>query len=48
MTAAGIMTRDEVRKLENLPPLGGNASKLMTNGATQPIDTLQGLNNDKV
>jgi len=48
MTNAGIMTRDEVRKLENLPPLGGNASKLMTNGATQPIDTLQGLNNDKV
>ena len=44
MTASGIMTRDEVRKLENLPPLGGNASKLMTNGATQPIDTLQGLN----
>ena len=44
MTGAGIMTRDEVRKLENLPPLGGNASKLMTNGATQPIDTLQGLN----
>ena len=44
MVNAGIMTRDEVRKLENLPPLGGNASKLMTNGATQPIDTLQGLN----
>lgn len=44
MTGSGIMTRDEVRKLENLPPLGGNASKLMTNGATQPIDTLQGLN----
>lgn len=44
MTGAGIMTRDEVRKLENLPPLGGNAEKLMTNGATQPIDTLQGLN----
>lgn len=44
MTGSGIMTRDEVRKLENLPPLGGNAEKLMTNGATQPIDTLQGLN----
>lgn len=44
MVNAGIMTRDEVRKLENLPPLGGNAEKLMTNGATQPIDTLQGLN----
>ena len=44
MVSAGIMTRDEVRKLENLPPLGGNAEKLMTNGATQPIDTLQGLN----
>lgn len=44
MVNAGIMTRDEVRKLENLSPLGGNASKLMTNGATQPIDTLQGLN----
>lgn len=44
MVNAGIMTRDEVRKLENLPPLGGNAEKLMANGATQPIDTLQGLN----
>lgn len=44
MVNAGIMTRDEVRKLENLPQLGGNAEKLMTNGATQPIDTLQGLN----
>lgn len=43
MVNAGIMTRDEVRKLENLPPIGGNAEKLMTNGATQPIDTLQGL-----
>ena len=43
MVNAGIMTRDEVRKLENLPPLGGNAEKLMTNGATQPIDTLQGI-----
>lgn len=40
MVNAGIMTRDEVRRLENLPKKGGNAGELMVNMATQPIDTL--------
>lgn len=40
MTQAGIMTRDEARAKENLQPMGGNAATLMTNSATQPIDTL--------
>lgn len=40
LTNAAIMTVDEARAKENLPAMGGNAAKLMTNGATQPIDTL--------
>ena len=40
LTNAAIMTVDEARAKENLPPMGGNAAKLMTNGATAPIDTL--------
>ena len=40
MTQAGIMTRDEARAKENLQPFGGNAAQLMTNSATQPINSL--------
>lgn len=40
MTESGIMTRDEARAKENLPPMHGNAAKLMVNSATQPIDSL--------
>ncbi|WKT59116.1 phage portal protein [Microbulbifer thermotolerans] len=44
MVGAGLMTRDEGRAKENLPPKGGNADVLMANSANQPIDTL-GANN---
>lgn len=45
MANAGIMTRNEIRKLENLPAMDGNADVLMINSATQPIDSL-GIEND--
>lgn len=44
MTESGIMTRDEARVKENLPPMNGNAAKLMVNSATQPIDSLGVVN----
>ena len=40
MIEAGVMTRDEGRAKENLPPKGGNADVLMANSANQPIDRL--------
>ncbi|SDS03137.1 phage portal protein, HK97 family [Halopseudomonas litoralis] len=48
MTEKGLMTLDEGRAKENLPPKGGNADKLMVNSAMMPIDQLgqsQGNNN---
>lgn len=47
LTDAGIMTRDEARLKENLPPMGGNAAKLMVNSATQPVDSLGVEDNDE-
>ena len=40
MVSEGIMTRDEARLKENLPPMGGNAAVLTVNSANQPIDSL--------
>lgn len=40
MTNNGIMTRDECRELENLPPKGGNAAELTVQSAMLPIDKL--------
>jgi HK97 family phage portal protein len=40
MVNNGIMTRDEVRRLENLPPMGGNAGVLTVQTALVPIDQL--------
>lgn len=40
MVNNGIYTRDEVRRLENLPPAGGNAAKLTVQSAMLPIDQL--------
>lgn len=38
MIRSGGMTQDEVRMLEDLPPKGGNASKLWVSGDLYPID----------
>lgn len=43
MTQNGIMTRDDVRRLENLPLMGGNANVLTVQSNLLPIDAL-GLN----
>lgn len=40
MTEKGLMTLDEGRAKENLPPKGGNADVLMVNSAMMPIDKL--------
>lgn len=40
MVNNGIMTRDEVRSLENLAPMGGNAEVLTVQSALLPIDKL--------
>lgn len=40
MVGSGIYTRDEVRIIENLQPMGGNAAVLTVNSAYQPIDSL--------
>lgn len=40
MVSNGVMTRDEVRRKENLPARGGNADVLMAQTAQAPIDTL--------
>lgn len=40
MTEKGLMTLDEGRAKENLPPKGGNADVLMVNSAMMPIDQL--------
>lgn len=40
MVNNGIMTRDEVRVLENLPPRGGNADVLTVQSALTAIDSL--------
>ncbi|MGT2453774.1 phage portal protein [Cupriavidus basilensis] len=44
MTQNGIMTRDDCRKKENLPPKGGNADVLTVQSNLLPIDKL-GENN---
>ena len=38
----GILTRDEVRRLENLPPMGGNAEVLTVNAATVALNEMKG------
>lgn len=40
MVNNGIMTRDEVRRLENMPPKGGNADVLTVQSAMTPLDAL--------
>jgi HK97 family phage portal protein len=45
MVNNGILTRDEVRRLENLPPRGGNADVLTVQSAMTPLDSL-GLQSD--
>lgn len=40
MVDHGIFTRDEVRALENLPPMGGNADVLTVQSAMAPLDAL--------
>lgn len=40
MVNNGIETRDECRAKENLPPMGGNAAKLMVQSAMVPIDAI--------
>ncbi|AIO68236.1 MULTISPECIES: phage portal protein [pseudomallei group] len=40
MTQNGIMTRDECRAKENLPPMDGNAAVLTVQSALLPIDKL--------
>lgn len=40
MTQNGLMTRDECRAKENLPPMGGNAAVLTVQSALLPIDKL--------
>lgn len=47
MTQNGVMTRDECRRLENLPPKGGNAEVLTVQSNMLPIDALgQASTND--
>lgn len=43
MTQNGVMTRDDVRRLENLPLMGGNAGVLTVQSNLLPIDAL-GIN----
>ncbi|MFT4172815.1 MAG: phage portal protein, partial [Rhodocyclaceae bacterium] len=40
MTQNGVMTRDECRRKENLPPKGGNAAELTVQSNMLPIDQL--------
>jgi HK97 family phage portal protein len=40
MTQNGIYTRDEVRRLENMPPKRGNAEVLTVQSALMPLDKL--------
>ncbi|RSK77896.1 phage portal protein [Pandoraea apista] len=40
LTQNGIYTRDEVRRLENMPPMGGNAEVLTVQSALMPLDKL--------
>jgi HK97 family phage portal protein len=40
LTQNGIYTRDEVRRLENMPPKGGNAEVLTVQSALLPLDKL--------
>lgn len=45
LVSNGIITRDEVRVLENLPPRGGNADVLTVQSAMMPLDKI-GLQNE--
>lgn len=40
MVNNGILTRDEVRELEDREPMGGNAAVLTVQSAMTPLDTL--------
>lgn len=40
MANNGIITRDEIRVKENLPPMGGNAAVLTVQSAMVPLDTI--------
>lgn len=40
MVNNGILTRDEVRELEDRPPMGGNAAVLTVQTALAPLDSL--------
>ena len=39
----GFKTPDEIRKIENDAPKAGNADKLFIQGATVPLDTQNGV-----
>lgn len=40
MTDRGVITRDEIRELEDLPPMGGNAAVLTVQSAMVPLDSI--------
>jgi hypothetical protein len=40
MVNNGILTRDEVRELEDRPPMGGNAAVLTVQTALAPLNSL--------
>ena len=43
MISNSIMSPDEVRQKENMPPMGGNAGVLLAQGAMMPLDKLGGV-----
>ncbi len=47
MVNNGILTRDEVRELEDRSPMGGNAAVLTVQTALAPLDTLGAANADQ-
>lgn len=46
MVNNGIFTRDEVRRLENMPLMGGNAEVLTVQSAMAPLDALNRFNEE--
>ena len=47
MVDKGILTRDEVRELEDRPPMGGNAAVLTVQSAMTTLDSLGQLDNNQ-
>lgn len=48
MVNNGIMTRDEVRELEDKPPMGGNAAVLTVQTAMAPLDSVGAVSGDNL